>query len=150
MDLILDYFKANYTKLQKNNKNITIFIIYNMIFFRKKVNKMIKFTNMWKTINMCKKDKRNIKEVNFSEINLNEYIIIDVRTKREFSEKHLDYSINIPLLEVKKKIQIVVEDKDRKILVCCEYGGRSAKAVKILNDLGYINVYNLKGGLENI
>ena len=111
---------------------------------------MIKFTNMWKTINMCKKVKRSIKEVEINEINLKEYIIIDVRSRREFSEKHLEYSINIPLLEIKKKIQTVVEDKDRKILVCCEYGGRSAKAVKILNDLGYVNVYNLKGGLENI
>ena len=137
-------------KLQKNNKNITILITYNMMFFRKKVNKMIKFTNMWKTINVCKKIKRNIKEVELNEINLNEYIIIDVRSRREFSEKHLDYSINIPLLEIKKKINTVVNNKERKILACCEYGGRSAKAVKILNDLGYVNVYNLKGGLENI
>jgi len=111
---------------------------------------MIKFRNMWKTMNICKKNKRNIKEVILNEINLKEKIIIDVRSRREFSEEHLDYSINIPLIEVKKKVQNVIRDKDRKILICCEYGGRSARAVEILEELGYKEVYNLKGGLENI
>lgn len=111
---------------------------------------MIKFRNMWKTINVCKKNKRNIKEVNFNEINLNEYIIIDVRSRREFKEEHLNGSINIPLPEVKRKVQIYVPDKQIKILVCCEYGGRSARAVEILEEQGYKEVYNLKGGLENI
>lgn len=105
---------------------------------------------MWKTINIYRKSKRNIKELNYNEINLNEYIIIDVRNKREFSENHLNGAINIPLPDIKRKIELFVRNKDEKILVYCEYGGRSSKAVKILNDLGYINVYNLKGGLENI
>ena len=99
---------------------------------------------------MCKKDKRNIKEVNYKEINLKEYILIDVRSRREYEEYHLDNSINIPLFDIKRKIELYVRQKDKKILIYCEYGGRSAKAVKILNDLGYINVFNLKGGLENI
>ena len=63
---------------------------------------------MWKTVNMCKKNKRNIKEVNFNEINLKEYIIIDVRSKREYKEFHLDNAINIPLLEIKSKIELYV------------------------------------------
>lgn len=121
-----------------------------MIFFRKKVNKMIKFTNMWKTINMCKKSKRNIKEVNYDEINLNECILIDVRSRREFRENHLNGAINIPLPEVKKNIKRYIKDKNEKILIYCEYGERSARAVEILYELGYINVFNLKGGLEKI
>ena len=99
---------------------------------------------------MCKKNKRNIKEVILKEINLNEYIIIDVRSRREFKEDHLNASINIPLPEVKRKVQTYVPDKQMKILVCCEYGGRSTRAAEILEKLGYKEVYNLKGGLENI
>ena len=121
-----------------------------MIFFRKKVNKMIKFTTMWKTINMCKKSKRNIKEVEYNEIILNEYILVDVRSRREFRENHINGAISIPLPEVKKNIEKYVKDKSKKILVYCEYGGRSARAVEILYELGYINAYNLKGGLEKI
>ena len=111
---------------------------------------MINFRYMWKTINMCKKNKRNIKEVTLNEINSNEYIIIDVRSRREFKEEHLNGSINIPLPEIKRKVQTYVPDKQMKILVCCEYGGRSARAAEILEELGYKEVYNLKGGLENI
>ena len=105
---------------------------------------------MWKTLNMCKKNKRNIKEVKYNEIYLKEYIIIDVRSKREFSEKHLNGAINIPLPEIKKNIEKYIKDRNKKLLICCQVGTRSAKAVEILESIGYINVYNLKGGLENI
>lgn len=111
---------------------------------------MINLKEMWRTINISKNDKRNIKEVEYDEINFNEYVIIDVRSRREFSEKHLNSAINIPLPEIRKRITRYVPNKNKKILVYCEYGERSAKAVETLNKLGYINVYNLKGGLEKI
>ena len=101
---------------------------------------------MWKT----NRKYRRIKEVDFKEINLKEYIIIDVRSRREFGEYHLENSINIPLSEIKKKVEEVISNKQKKLLICCEYGARSRKAAEILESLGYIQVYNLKGGLENI
>ena len=41
-------------------------------------------------------------------------------------------------------------DKNRTILVYCESGNRSKEAQSILEQLGYKEVYNLKGGLDNI
>ena len=105
---------------------------------------------MWKSIKMCKKHNRNIKEINYSEEVLNEYIIIDVRSRREFKEVHLNGAINIPLQDVEKNIGRYVKDKKKKLLICCQSGVRSLKAIKILEDIGYVEVYNLKGGLENI
>ena len=105
---------------------------------------------MWKNIQTSKKCKRNIKELNYADISLNDYIIIDVRSKREFKEVHLNGAINIPLLEVKRNIEKYIQNKERRILVCCEYGIRSKQAAEILENLGYTQVYNLKGGLENI
>ncbi len=121
-----------------------------MMFLRKKVYKMINFNKMWKTINMYKKQKRNIKEVEFYDINLKEYLIIDVRTKREFSENHINGAINIPLQEIKTNIVKYSIDKKKKILIYCKSGGRSTRAVELLENMGYDNVYNLKGGIENI
>ena len=46
-----------------------------------------------------KKSKRNIREVEYSDINLNDYIIIDVRSRREFRETHIKGSINIQKLK---------------------------------------------------
>ena len=111
---------------------------------------MICFNKMWKNIQINRKCKRNIKELNYTDINLNDYIIIDVRSKREFKETHLNGAINIPLPEIKRNIEKYVNNKQKKILVCCEYGARSKQAVEILENLGYVQVYNLKGGLENI
>ena len=45
---------------------------------------------------------------------------------------------------------LIIVNKEKKILVCCQYGVRSKKAAEILENLGYNNVYNLKEGLENI
>lgn len=121
-----------------------------MSFNRKNVNKMIDFNRMWKNIRINKKMKRDIKEVNFEEINLNEYILIDVRSRREFRENHLNGAINIPLPDVKRNIEKIIKNKNKKVLVYCQSGIRSAKAVEIMEDLGYMQAYNLKGGLENI
>ena len=111
---------------------------------------MIYFNKMWKNIQTNKKWKRHVKELEYNNVNLKEYLIIDVRSKREFKEAHLNGAINIPLCEIKKKAEIVIKDKNKKLIICCEYGIRSRKAVEILEDLGYAQVYNLKGGLENI
>ena len=103
-----------------------------------------------KNIKINKKYKRDIKEVIFSDINLNEYTIIDVRSKREFKEGHINRAINIPIAEIKKSIEYYVKNKQSKLLIYCQYGIRSKKAAELLANMGYTNVYNLKGGLENI
>lgn len=111
---------------------------------------MFQLNKMWKSIPWNKKYKREMKELNLNEINLKEFSLLDVRSRREFSEFHLRGSINIPLLELKKKIIHVIKDKNKKILVYCQSGIRSKKAIIIMENLGYTNVYNLKNGLENI
>jgi len=105
---------------------------------------------MWINITGGRNSRRNIKELNFEDINKNEYIFIDVRSRREFSENHINGAINIPLPDVKRNIERYIKNKQTKILVCCEYGIRSKQAVEIIENLGYTQVYNLKGGLENI
>ena len=111
---------------------------------------MINFNKMWKTNNACKKIKREIKEIEFKDIDYSKYIIIDIRGKREYKEGHLSGSINIPLFELKRNISKYVLNKEELILVYCQSGIRSKKAACTLKGLGYINVYNLKGGLDNI
>ena len=78
-------------------------------------------------------------------------VLIDVRTKDEFQYNHLNGAINIPVHDfsealIKKKIN----NKNTVIIVYCEYGGRSKKAVKKLIKMGYNNVYNLDGGIDGI
>lgn len=105
---------------------------------------------MWKKISLWKnfKHKRDIKEVSFDDININEYFLIDVRSKKEYLEGHLNGAINIPLFNIRKNIDKV--NTNKKILVYCQTGSRSKRALKILEELGFSEVYNLKGGIENL
>lgn len=73
--------------------------------------------------------------------------IIDVRSKQEYDEGHIDGAILIPEYEIKDKIEDIVKNKNEKILVYCSSGTRSKKAKEELEGLGYKNVYNLKDGV---
>lgn len=76
-------------------------------------------------------------------------IIIDVRSPQEYREGHIDGAISIPEYEMKRDIENIVKDKETKIVVYCSSGGRSKKAQKLLNKLGYYYVYNLYNGFIN-
>ena len=78
-------------------------------------------------------------------MNEKEYVIIDVRTKEEYDEKHLENAINIPYDEINSNIDI---SKDKTIFVYCKSGNRSNTAWNTLNNLGY-TVYDL-GAFESI
>ena len=77
-------------------------------------------------------------------------IVIDVRTKDEFMYNHLEGAINIPMQDITQKIGRYTKEKGDVIIVYCEYGGRSKKALNKLNKMGYFNVYNLDGGIDAI
>ena len=75
-------------------------------------------------------------------------ILIDVRSNQEYREGHLKGAINIPDFEIINRIQKEIQKKNQLIIVYCQYGGRSRNAMKMMNKLGYNNVYNLYGGLD--
>ena len=76
-------------------------------------------------------------------------VLIDVRSPQEYNEYHLEGAISLPLYELGSKIFSIVPDKRTLIIVYCQYGGRSKKAEATLKKMGYENVYNIRGGLDN-
>ncbi len=77
-------------------------------------------------------------------------ILLDVRSKQEYKEGNLSGSINLCLYDLNKQAQDVLKDKNKTIIVYCSSGNRSKEAQQLLEKMGYENVYNLKGGLDNI
>jgi phage shock protein E len=73
-------------------------------------------------------------------------ILIDVRTKEEYDEKHITGAVNIPLAEIEKGN--INYDKDTAIIVYCRSGNRIATAAKELITLGYTSIYDL-GSINN-
>lgn len=77
-------------------------------------------------------------------------ILVDVRSRQEYLEGHLNGSVNIPLYELEQCCERTLKDKEAIIIVYCQYGARSKKAIMLLKRHGYRNLYHLKGGLDAI
>ena len=71
-------------------------------------------------------------------------VLIDVRTRDEYRQGHIPGSINIPLNEIDKVIEIVAQ-KETPIFVHCLSGARSSQAAARLGQLGYVKVKNIGG-----
>jgi phage shock protein E len=67
-------------------------------------------------------------------------IIVDVRSKGEYSAGHIKDSINIPLDQLSNQLDRL--DKDKTIITCCASGMRSASAKSLLLSSGFRKVYN--------
>lgn len=74
--------------------------------------------------------------------------ILDVRTAEEFNSGHVDNALLLDWYEsdafVKKAATL---DKTKPIYVYCMAGGRSKKAANKLHELGFKEVYDMKGGM---
>ncbi|MDR0610482.1 MAG: DsrE/DsrF/DrsH-like family protein [Planctomycetaceae bacterium] len=75
----------------------------------------------------------------------NDIILLDVRTPTEYDNGHIDGFINIPVDELRGRLDEI--DKSKKIYVTCQVGVRGYAATRILvqNDF---DAYNLSGGFR--
>lgn len=75
-------------------------------------------------------------------------IILDVRTEIEVAEgyipsmKHLDIFNAAAFMDEAKRM-----DTSKNYYVYCRSGGRSGQACAILKSLGFVNTFNLLGGI---
>ena len=72
-------------------------------------------------------------------------ILLDVRGQNEYGEGHIEGAVNIMVGILKEQLQ---ELPDKKLIVHCQAGKRSAIAVSILKANGFHNLVNLEGGYE--
>lgn len=72
--------------------------------------------------------------------------IIDVRTEEEFSEGHIENSINIPLHEVQDRVEEL--RLMQPMVLCCRSGQRSGRAMEFLQSQGLTELYNGGGWSE--
>lgn len=73
------------------------------------------------------------------------YIILDVRTPEEFSQRHIPGAINIPNETIGTEKIPELPDTSQLILVYCRSGNRSKQASEKLVRLGYTNIVEFGG-----
>lgn len=81
-------------------------------------------------------------------INRSNALVLDVRDEAEYAAGHITDARNIPLAALDARIGELNKFNDKPILVNCQAGVRSGKAVAILQKQGFTKVYNLQGGLN--
>ena len=72
--------------------------------------------------------------------------IVDVRIPESYNIKTINGAVNIPLAELRERINEI--PKDKKVILVCNTGYTSYVASRILIQNGYNNVYSLLGGMQ--
>lgn len=80
----------------------------------------------------------------------NNFLLLDVREPFEQyqSKIDIDNSVLIPVGELAERVDELEEHKENEIICLCRSGARSAQACKLLQDKGFEEVKNLKGGIN--
>ena len=76
----------------------------------------------------------------------NEPVILDVRDPHEWEISAIEGSLRIPKSQVIARAAEI--PRDREVIVHCKTGIRSRDSILMLQNLGYTNLVNLKGGIN--
>ena len=75
-------------------------------------------------------------------------VILDVRTPAEYEQSHLKGCILIDWKSPDFNVKIQQLNKNKKYLIYCKRGGRSSKALSIMNQSGFKSVKHMRGGID--
>lgn len=75
------------------------------------------------------------------------FFLLDVREPFEAEISSIGGTL-IPLDQIPSRVDELEERKDDEVIVMCRSGSRSARAVKFLQNRGFTNIKNLKGGIN--
>lgn len=99
-----------------------------------------------------KSDPINVKDISveeFAQLSSEQPgIILDVRTPGEVAEGYVEGATFIDITQGNFESEAQSLSKDQPIYVYCKAGGRSSNASQKLVDMGYSQVYNVLGGMD--
>jgi len=109
----------------------------------------------WKSANKplktleVKGDVRHLDVENFNNAILGQKgILVDVRTPKEYEDSHIPHATLIDFKNDNFKTEFEKLDKSIPVLIYCRSGGRSGRAMKALEKMGF-TVYNLDKGIND-
>ncbi len=105
------------------------------------------FQEMWSKI------KGKIKEVSPEELKKRiaegkETILLDIREKDEIRREYICGAELLPRGFLEMRVEDLIPDREKPVVVYCAAGVRSAFAAKTLMDMGYKDVASLRGGID--
>ncbi len=76
-----------------------------------------------------------------------DFVILDVRTREEFAGGHIENAANLDFYSKTFRDELNQLDKNEMYLIYCRSGNRSGKALAIMEELAFREVYNMSGGM---
>lgn len=100
---------------------------------------------------LFKRKKDNFRNIGLDEFNTlrqrKDAVIIDVRNPKEIASGAIPGHTAINISQTNFKEKVARLDPSKSYLIYCRSGMRSAKACRIMSDMGFQSLYNFKGGI---
>ncbi len=81
-------------------------------------------------------------------MNREKAVVIDVCEPGEYAAGHIIGARNVPLAQLESQLPGIVKNKATPVILVCQAGVRSGRALNVARKLGYENVQSLAGGLK--
>ena len=81
-------------------------------------------------------------------MNREKAVVIDVCEPGEFANGHIAGARNVPPAQLEAQLPGVVKNKATPVILVCQAGVRSGRALSVVRKLGYENAQSLAGGLK--
>lgn len=104
-------------------------------------------------VKLVEQAKRRVKECTVADVKAKldrkeQFHFIDVREDHEFSKDHAKGAQHLGKGIIERDIETVIPDKEADIILYCGGGFRSALAADALQQMGYMNVVSMDGGMR--
>lgn len=96
--------------------------------------------------NILKGDHKTIHWDEIDKLDKKNIMLLDVRTPMEFGLGTIEGAINIPVDELRSRMNEI--PKDKEVIIFCQVGLRGYLAYRVLVQNGYSNIRNLSGGYK--
>lgn len=80
-------------------------------------------------------------------MNREKAVVIDVCEPQEYAAGHVVGAKNVPLAQLEDKLAATVKNKALPLILVCQTGARSNRALSVAKKLGYEQAQSLSGGL---
>ena len=77
-----------------------------------------------------------------------DFVIVDIRTPEEFNEGHIENAVNTDFYSETFREELDKFDKSKTYFIYCRSGNRSGRAMPVMKELGFQEVYNLSAGIK--
>lgn len=78
-----------------------------------------------------------------------DFVILDVRTPEEFETEYIQDAINIDYYSENYRDDLDTLDKEKTYLIYCRTDRRTGESLSIMRELGFVEVYNMDGGINS-